>query len=61
MLDAKNYRNHWLFQIFFGGKCQFSSIDKIRVLHAPTLYSDNVVDTSVIRINMILFMGSKLR
>lgn len=50
MLDTKNYRNHWLFQIFFLGKCQFSSIDKIRVLHAPTLYSDNVVDTSVIRI-----------
>lgn len=59
MLDTKNYRNHWLFQIFFGGKCQFSSIDKISVIGSYT--SDNVVDTSVIRINMILFMGSKLR
>lgn len=59
MLDTKNYRNHWLFQIFFLGKCQFSSIDKISVIGSYT--SDNVVDTSVIRINMILFMGSKLR
>lgn len=47
------------FQIFFFGKCQFSSIDKISVIGSYT--SDNVVDTSVIRINMILFMGSKLR
>lgn len=59
MLDTKNYRNHWLFQIFFLGKCQFSSIDKISVIGSYT--SDNVVDTSVMRINMILFMGSKLR
>lgn len=59
MLDTKNYRNNWLFQIFFLGKCQFSSIDKISVIGSYT--SDNVVDTSVIRINMILFMGSKLR